>query len=700
MPQHPLSREDVEKAIKAVDDAVKRGYVLGGGLPSAITEAARMLGVDRRKIDHRIMLAQQRYGIGMHIPTRSVRSVTSERALMKAKEETAPKPTLPDFPDDDIPVNSIIDLMCNRFEKRTAHREAKKWFRIEMPSDDPFAVMWWGDPHLDSNGCNWPLLKRHVELAKTPGVYSVNMGDTLDNWPHGSRLIRLYAHSDTSVETARKLAKWFMHAAGVQWLLWILGNHDCVTPDHEVLTQRGWIPIPEVAASDIVLGRNQGTGKAEWQPINEVVSFPYSGPMYDVSTRRMSIKCTPNHRFLCQSKGSAHFKYVFAEDLPKDFSVYSAAESAAPGAPLSDDEIRLAAWVLSDGSIDKRGNVSIYQSKPEGIEEIERVLAGVGVEYSKYSRQRDARAVCGRELVNTPLPSCQFAIAAASRAKALSIVPRKRELPEWASQMDQRQFGVFLDAYIMADGVDHAAERGAGNSAVIYGEREILDQLQALCVSHAVGASVSVDTRGDYRLNVCRKDFTRVAALRSVEHYAGMVHCLRVPLSNFMVRHNGKAHFTGNSWEGHAPTSWLKEVAGKTISLNDHGAQFVLSCPSHDFKVHAAHDFPGHSQFNPLHGGKRKAMSGEAADIYVCGHRHNWALHREEHPERGFTYSIIRARGYKYIDEHADALGLEGQAHGASILTVFDPRSGRHYNFEHPEDGVLFLNALRKRKAA
>lgn len=380
MPQKALTRDEIDKAIRAVDDAIKRGWGFGDGKPSAISEAARVLGVDRRKIEHRIAVAKQRYNIALHIPTRAVKNVVTDRSRMAVKQEAATQPTLPDFPDDDIPVTSIIDLMCNRFEKRTAHREAKKWFKIEMPSDDPFAVMWWGDPHLDSNGCNWPLLKRHVELAKSPGVYSVNMGDTLDNWPHGSRLIRLYAHSDTSVETARKLAKWFMHAAGVQWLLWILGNHD--------------------------------------------------------------------------------------------------------------------------------------------------------------------------------------------------------------------------------------------------------------------------------------------------------------------------------TWEGHAPTSWLKEVAGKTISLNENGAQFVLSCPSHDFKVHAAHDFPGHSQFNPLHGGKRKAMSGEAADIYVCGHRHNWALHREEHPERGFTYSIIRARGYKYIDEHADALGLEGQAHGASILTVFDPKNGRHYNFEHPEDGVLFLQALKKRKAA
>lgn len=381
MPQPALTREEIDAAIRAVDDAIKRGYGFGDGKPSAISEAARELGMDRRKVEHRIAVAQQRYGLANHIPIRAAKNIVTDRSRMAVKQEMMQEaPKLPDFPADDIPVESIIETLSRRFAQKSEHREAKRWFRIQMPSDEPFAIMWWGDPHLDSPGCNWPLLRSHVKLSHTPGVYSVNLGDSLDNWATGSRLVRLYAHSDTSVETARKLARWFMRDAGVHWLLWLLGNHDL--------------------------------------------------------------------------------------------------------------------------------------------------------------------------------------------------------------------------------------------------------------------------------------------------------------------------------WEGHTPAAWMSEVAGNSLLVSAHGAQFILACPSHEFRIHASHDFPGFSQFNPLHGAKRRAQVAEAADIYICGHRHNWAVHREEHPERGFTYSLIRARGYKYIDEHADALGLEGQAHGASILTVFDPRSGRHYNFEHPEDGVLFLNALRKRKAA
>jgi hypothetical protein len=125
------------------------------------------------------------------------------------------------------------------------------------------------------------------------------------------------------------------------------------------------------------------------------------------------------------------------------------------------------------------------------------------------------------------------------------------------------------------------------------------------------------------------------------------------------------------------------------------GAQFVLACPGGaEFKLWAAHNFPGHSQWNSLHGPQKAASMREEADLYVCGHLHNWAIHKEESSQRGFTYSLVRARGYKYLDDYAEKLGFMPQTNGASIMTVFLPATSRHYNFEHPEDGIAFLDAV------
>ena len=377
MPTPALSREECFKAVQAVDEAVKKGYVVNGR-PSAVRHAAGALGMNVKAIEHRIYSAQHKWGDGLHLQfnRQKLRVAESTKRIMRLEQAETPEPKLPDFPDDDIAESEIIDLMCRRYEKRAEHKASKKWFRIEMPDDQPFAVLWWGDPHLDNNGTNWPLLKAHAQLARHPRVYSVNIGDTLDNWPNGSRLMSLYAQSDQSVATSHKLARWYCKNSGIRWLVWLFGNHD--------------------------------------------------------------------------------------------------------------------------------------------------------------------------------------------------------------------------------------------------------------------------------------------------------------------------------AWAGMTSTEWLREMGGRKIVMEDWGAQFVLACPGGaEFKLWAAHNFPGHSQWNSLHGPQKAASMREEADLYVCGHLHNWAIHKEESSQRGFTYSLVRARGYKYLDDYAEKLGFMPQQNGASIMTVFLPATSRHYNFEHPEDGIAFLDAVR-----
>lgn len=143
--------------------------------------------------------------------------------------KVAEKPVeLPEFADDDIEVPEIIDMMCKRFDKRHAYQKQKDWFPIKVNDKKPIAISFVGDPHVDDNGCNWPLLKRHCDLhANTDGLYAVNIGDTENAW--AGRLIKKYADQDTSRDTAHKLSEWFLNDSGIDWLVWLMGNHDLWT---------------------------------------------------------------------------------------------------------------------------------------------------------------------------------------------------------------------------------------------------------------------------------------------------------------------------------------------------------------------------------------------------------------------------------------------------------------------------------------
>ena len=131
------------------------------------------------------------------------------------------------------------------------------------------------------------------------------------------------------------------------------------------------------------------------------------------------------------------------------------------------------------------------------------------------------------------------------------------------------------------------------------------------------------------------------------------------------------------------------------------GAKVTLVSPDGtEFRVHASHDFAGHSQWNPLHGPMKEALWGDHAHLYVAGHKHNWALFNGEHNHRGNIFWLGRARGYKVIDHYADLHGFGSQNHGHSIMAVVDPSQANgpaHVQcFADPFEGVEYLKFKRR----
>lgn len=170
------------------------------------------------------------------------RALGIPETTLRVWDNEIPEVSLPQFPEDDLPIEEIIESMSKRFEKRAAHKAAKKWFQIKMPDDRPIAMVFVGDPHLDDNGCAWPLLRRHIDLMKTDGVYACNIGDTTNAW--ADRLVKLWANQDTSKETSWKLAKWFLTESGIRWLVHLLGNHDLWGDTAKIMREMGRNLVP------------------------------------------------------------------------------------------------------------------------------------------------------------------------------------------------------------------------------------------------------------------------------------------------------------------------------------------------------------------------------------------------------------------------------------------------------------------------
>lgn len=170
-------------------------------------EAAKHLGLTRSGLQTRMQIAKSR---GMSAGANPLET---------------PDIIFPDLPSSELPPEELIEQAATRFEGHRIARDARRWMEIKVKSNKPIGLAFVGDPHLDNNGCNWPLLRQHIKILKeTPGLYAGNIGDLTDNWV--GRLVRLYADQEMSKKQAWKLAKWFMSGAGINWLFHLLGNHD------------------------------------------------------------------------------------------------------------------------------------------------------------------------------------------------------------------------------------------------------------------------------------------------------------------------------------------------------------------------------------------------------------------------------------------------------------------------------------------
>lgn len=242
MPTPPLSRAEALRRIEAIEDALRRGHAPPGvmsssGTRGAVAEGLTSLGL--RGMMGRASVERAEVAAGRKV----------DWSLYAGRAATKPLPPRfdpPSIPADDVPVEQLIDQLAHRFERRAENAAAKKWMRFALHDDGPYLLAFVGDPHLDDNGCNWPLLKRDVELMRRPHVHGVMLGDVTNNW--SGKLQRLYAHQDVTRDRAWKLAEWFWQA--VPWLLLIKGNHDIWSQSHGQGDPLDWMARGSAALED------------------------------------------------------------------------------------------------------------------------------------------------------------------------------------------------------------------------------------------------------------------------------------------------------------------------------------------------------------------------------------------------------------------------------------------------------------------
>lgn len=437
-------------------------------------------------------------------------------------------------------------------------------------------------------------------------VWMINLGDSINSW-QGQTTRK--GHNVPS-ESNRRQFDIFINAMSEYYenmfesgisnsykVISCLNDNHCFPEYVEVLTDSGFKLFKDVESTDLIASEDINGNIVYEKPIATIYNEPQETILHTYRSKSCEIDVTSKHNMNIRgTKPNDIYKLVPSHEVIKKESTFNfkcALSNFNADFDVSDDMIKLAAWVGSDGSVIKavrrdtdnyneklspfsNSKYSIHQ-REEKAHYITEVLNNLGISYNILNRDNctPTEVILGKTLKSQNKRMLEFSINRTVSGdeileKLNEFIPSKYTLPNWIKNLSKRQFLVYLNTFILGDGTNPKPSLYKGkeckvNSAVIYGVKSILDQLQHLCVSFGVRASISEYRPNTFRLNIT---FNTDKAIIDPKKqgiteipYNGFTWCFTMPSGKLVVRQNGKVSIQGNSGVD------LSYMATKTVEL-------------------------------------------------------------------------------------------------------------------------------------
>lgn len=325
----------------------------------------------------------------------------------------------------------------------------------------------------------------------------------------------------------------------------------CVTPDHEVLTRKGWKKVEQMMLDDEVAILKNGRLLYE-QPL-KCYAYDYQGKMMSIESDQLSMCVTPNHKLLCSVEGNklelieaekvAHKRFECLRNVPCWKNEQR---------EIDKDHVEafvMGAWIAI-GRLDARRRAVMFECKNQK-------------ELGAVSSALDFLNIPFR--VNGPLLSLIPGYERNSELYAFFDGMDKKRLPRRLFQGDKQTCREALNGILIASGSDKHLDGGYFQS--LY--PSLVDDVQQLMLHAGYSGTVTHKTKkrrteGDRPLQQWEKiELHRCTIVKSHKgnrpavndkhtraqwiDYDGPVYCLEVSGGIFYTRRHGKPHWTGNS---------------------------------------------------------------------------------------------------------------------------------------------------------
>jgi len=352
----------------------------------------------------------------------------------------------------------------------------------------------------------------------------------------------------------------------------------CFDDNTEILTDDGWKLFKDLNHNEKVATLNIKTDTFEWQNPTDYTDEEYNGELLHFNAKNIDLMVTPNHRMLVRrypnnlmqfrkkkllfptkSHKKVKFDWVIkeAKDLvdakrqewqmkrnvnnwegkliekvkipylvPKTKSMLNRMKHV--GTLGIDDVAELIAWYVTEGYIRKTAlSIAQYERvNPTNYYEIIDLFKRCNIKCNEEKRKQHLN-VYSKELCDWLLSECGH-------------LSRNKYLPKWLKNQPKSVLRIVFDTMIKGDGWIN----GKG-----YGYKSISKQLLGDMSEIALKLGYAVTTNKD-SISISKKQVlpTINTAPKSIR-YGGKIYCVSVPNTIIMVRRNGKAIWSGNSYK-------------------------------------------------------------------------------------------------------------------------------------------------------
>lgn len=420
----------------------------------------------------------------------------------------------------DVPViKGALAINAQVTERLT--REAMLLTHLENPNSTSQLLAW-----LSDHGVGTPNLQKETvkELLKC------NLSDDVRRvlgirQQLGKTSIKKYVAMETALcrdERIRGLSQFYGANRTGRW---------CLTGDHEVLTDKGWVRLDKWAGGLI----------ACYNPKGEIVSFQksnalcfdYEGDMYEYTDKRISQKSTPDHKMYVKK----HYGGDWCTDTVANMANYR------PSIPFTGirnttcninyKNLRVLIMVQADGHFTQEGDLRLHFKKQRKIERCKHLLRSAEIIFT-HSKHKDTD----------------------------TISVKRRNQPLWLRMFRDKTFGpwlfdenpdIFFDELQYWDGYKSAKNSTQYTTC----NKTNADMVQALAHMSGRCALISVKDRTAqhekwsvaYKVEIwlTPKNCHEIRIKPMITQYSGKVYCAETKTGYFLVRRNGKVWVTGNS---------------------------------------------------------------------------------------------------------------------------------------------------------